>query len=270
MSLQAHEKFGDQVPYGDPSWYQGAPTPYYTASHVVFRAKMRAFVEKELKPYVDEWDEAGDYPEELREKAYKAGILGAIWPAEHGGTPPPDFDAFHDFIWMDELCRCGGGGILWAVFTGFGIALPPVLKHGTPEMRAKVARPVISGQKVMSLAISEPWVGSDVAGLQTTAVKSPDGKHYIVNGAKKWITGGMKASFFTVAVRTGGEGVNGISLILMEAGAKGFETRRMKTQGWWTSGTAYLDFDDVYVPVENLIGIENKGFQYIMHNFNHE
>jgi len=127
---------------------------------------------------------------------------------------------------------------------------------------------VISGNKIMSLAVSEPWVGSDVAGLQTTARR--DGDFFIVNGAKKWITGGTRASFFTTAVRTGEAGMKGISLLLMEAPAPGFTITRMKTQGWWTSSTAYLEFDDVKVPCENLIGEENKGFSYIMQNFNHE
>ena len=120
----------------------------------------------------------------------------------------------------------------------------------------------------MSLAVSEPYAGSDVANLRTTAVLQGD--HFVVNGEKKWITGGCKADFFTVAVRTGGPGFNGVSLLLIESNRKGVSTRRMKTQGWWSSTTAYITFDEVRVPVGNLIGEQNKGFKYIMQNFNLE
>jgi acyl-CoA dehydrogenase len=191
------------------------------------------------------FDSQGEYDESLRERAYKAGVLSPVWPVEHGGTPPPGFDAFHDLIWIDELARCGGGGILWSVFTGFGIALPPILSHGPKAMKEKVARDVISGKKIMGLAVSEPSAGSDVANLSTTAEKKGD--FYIVNGAKKWITGGTRASFFTTAVRTGGAGMKGLSLLLVENPTPGLTVTRMKTQGWLTSSTAYLEFDDVKV-----------------------
>jgi len=258
----------DGVPFGDPYWYNSTASPYYKTTHVEFRDRMRAFVDKEIIPFVAAWDEAGEYDPSFRQKAYDAGVLAPCWPAEYGGTPPPDFDAFHDLIWIDELSRCGAGGMLWSVFTGFGIALPPVLAHGSQAMKDKVCRAVITGEKIMSLAVSEPWAGSDVANLQTTAAR--DGDHYIVNGAKKWITGGTRAQFFTTAVRTGGPGMKGLSLLLVEAPTPGLTITRMQTQGWWMSSTAYLEFDDVRVPVENLIGMENDGFKYIMSNFNHE
>lgn len=237
---------------------------------MAFRDKVRAFVDDKVIPFVDEWDEAGDVPESLRREAYAAGIYGATWPAEHGGTPPPGFDAFHDLIWVDELARCGAGGVLWSVFFSFGISLPPVLAQGSQRLKEMCARPVISGEKVMSLAVSEPWAGSDVAGLRTTAELTPCGKYYKVNGEKKWITSGIKASFFTTAVRTAGAGIGGVSLLLITADTPGVSVRRMKTQGWWASNTAYVTFDDAMVPVENLIGKENEGFKYVMHNFNHE
>ena len=210
----------------------------------------------------------GTFPPELHEKAYRAGIYGAIWPEEFGGTPPKDFDAFHDLILVDELSRCAAGGVLWSCFFCFGIALPPVLKTGSDYLKNKVARDVITGKKIMCLAVTEPYAGSDVAGLQTTAVR--DGDYYIVNGAKKFITGGMKADYFTTAVRTGGEGMGGVSLILIEKDMPGITLRRMKTQGWWISNTAYITFENVRVPAKNLIGVENKGFYAIMNNFNHE
>uniref|UniRef100_A0A7S4M790 Cytochrome b5 heme-binding domain-containing protein n=1 Tax=Vannella robusta TaxID=1487602 RepID=A0A7S4M790_9EUKA len=262
------DKYGSKIPFGEPSWYRGFKSPYYNESHAKFRETVRSFVETEIMPYTHEWDEAGTFPPELHEKAYRAGIYGAIWPEEYGGTPPKDFDAFHDLILIDELSRCAAGGVLWSCFFCFGIALPPVLKIGSKYLKDKVARDVITGKKIMCLAVTEPYAGSDVASLQTTAVR--DGDFYIVNGAKKFITGGMKADYFTTAVRTGGEGMGGISLLLIEKGSPGLSVRRMKTQGWWISNTAYVTFEDVRVPVKNLIGEENKGFYSIMSNFNHE
>lgn len=261
-------KFGEQVPFGDPYWYQGGESLYYKPTHLAFRAKVRAFVDKEVMPFCHDWDEAGTYPPELHQKAYDAGILSCMWPKEYGGTPPEDIDAFHDLIFVDELSRCGAGGVLWGVFWSFGIALPPILNVGSQYLRDKVARDVITGKKIMALAVSEPYAGSDVSGLRTTAVR--DGDHFIVNGEKKFITSGMKASFYTVAVRTGGEGMGGVSLLLVERDTPGVETRRMKTQGWWISNTAYVTFENVRVPVKNLIGKENDGFKSIMYNFNHE
>jgi alkylation response protein AidB-like acyl-CoA dehydrogenase len=258
------------VPFADPYWYNPKyKSPYYKETHCQFALKVRAFVDKELMPFVHEWDEAGTYPPELHEKAYKAGIYGAVWPTEYGGTPPPDFDAFHDFILTDELGRCGGGGIIWACFFSFGIALPPILNVGSQYLKDKVARDVITGKKIMSLAVTEPWAGSDVAALRTTARR--EGDFYIVNGEKKFITSGTKAHYFTTAVRTStGAGAGGISLLLIERDTPGITVRRQKTQGWWTSGTAYIIFEDVRVPVKNLIGKEGAGFLPIMANFNHE
>jgi alkylation response protein AidB-like acyl-CoA dehydrogenase len=125
------------------------------------------------------------------------------------------------------------------------------------------------GEKVICLAITEPTAGSDVANLKCTAKKTADGKHYIVNGEKKWITNGVFADYFTTAVRTGGPGMGGVSMLLIERSA-GVKTTQMKCMGVWPSGTTYVTFEDVLVPVENLIGKENEGFKYIMYNFNHE
>jgi len=260
--------FGEDIPYAEPYWYNDFKSPYYNETHIAFRKKVREFVNKELMPYCHEWDEAGTYPPELHKKAYDAGIYGAVWPVEFGGTPPKGFDPFHDLILIDELSRCAAGGVLWACFFSFGISLPPILTVGSQYLKDRVARDVITGKKIMSLAVTEPYAGSDVASLRTTARR--EGDFFIVNGEKKFITSGTKATYFTVAVRTGGKGMKGVSLLLMEAGMPGFTIRRQKTQGWWISGTSYLTFEDVKVPVKNLIGKENDGFRPIMHNFNHE
>merc|ERR1711862_239990 len=170
----------------------------------------------------------------------------------------------------DEICRCGSAGVLWGLYGGLSIGLPPVLHFGSDYLKAKVARDCLWGDKVICLAITEPYAGSDVANLKTEAVRTPDGKHFIVNVEKKWITNGVFADYFTTAVRTGGPGMGGISLLLIEKTMPGVTTRQMKCSGVWPSGTTYITFEDVKVPVENIIGKENKGFKCIMYNFNHE
>jgi len=143
-----------------------------------------------------------------------------------------------------------------------------VLLFGSEELKDKVADDCLRGKKFICLAISEPEAGSDVAGIHTTARR--EGDYYIVNGSKKWITNGIFADYFTTAVRTGGKGGGGLSLLLIEKSFPGVSTRKMKCTGVWPSGTTYVSFDDVKVPVKNLIGTENEGFKYIMYNFNHE
>lgn len=273
-------KFGEGVPYGDPAWYQEWNTPYFKPSHLKFRAAMREFVEKEIMPFVHEWDEAKAMPKDIwrkcAEAGWLAGVIGPPWPKQYagvklaGGISPDEFDAFHELILIDEVCRTGSGGVAWGMFAGLSIGLPPILHYGSKYLQDKVCEPCLSGRQTICLAITEPEAGSDVAGLRTSAVKTPDGRHYIVNGAKKWITNGVVADFFTVAVRTGGAGMGGISLLLLERGMAGLETKQMKCSGVWPSGTTYITFEDVKVPVENLIGKENQGFKYVMQNFNHE
>jgi alkylation response protein AidB-like acyl-CoA dehydrogenase/predicted heme/steroid binding protein len=272
--------FGDQIPYCDPSWYQEWHSPYYNDSHRRFREAMRAFVEKEIMPYVDEWDDARAIPKDLAHKCFKAGWLplaaATSWPTEWvgdhitGGIKPEELDTFHNLIMVDELSRCGSGGVVWGICGGLAIGLPPLLHFASQQLKERVVPDVLMGKKVICLCVTEPSGGSDVANLTTTARKTADGKHYIVNGEKKWITNGTFADYFTVAVRTGDEGMMGISMLLLERGMPGLKTRAMKCSGMWGSGTAYVTFEDVLVPVENIIGDENQGFMSIMYNFNHE
>ena len=267
-------KYGDLIPYADPNWYQGFQSPYYSDSHRKWRQRVRDFVETELTPNAHEWDESKEYrlPKELYVKFAKAGLLpgvvGAPWPTEYAGPGPEGYDAFHELILIDELGRCGSGGVLWGLFEGIQIGLPPVLNFGSQYLKNKVVREVLSGRKLICLCISEPWAGSDVANLRTTARR--EGDYYIVNGAKKWITNGIFSDFFTVAVRTGGPGMKGLSLLLLEKGMPGLRCRHMKCSGVWPSGTTYINLEDVKVPVRNLIGREGDGFKMIMYNFNHE
>jgi len=272
--------FGEMVPYGDPNWYQGWNTNLYSESHLRFREAVRAFVEKEIMPFTYQWDEAKAVPKELFEKCHQAGWLGAVvgapWQTKYagekiaGGVKPEEFDVFHELIAIDEVARAGSGGVLWALFAGLSIGLPPIIHFANSYLQDKVCKDCLTGKKVICLAITEPSAGSDVANLKTEARKTPCGKFYIVNGEKKWITNGVFADFFTVAVRTGGEGMGGVSLLLLERGMPGITTRQMQCSGVWPSGTTYITFEDVKVPVENLIGKENQGFKYIMYNFNHE
>ncbi|WP_334127985.1 acyl-CoA dehydrogenase family protein [Sneathiella sp.] len=241
--------------------YQG---PHYTEDHRAWRATLRAFIEQEIMPHVNDWDEAGEFPRELYRKAAAIGLLGMGFPEEYGGTP---VDVFFRMISSEEMARTGAGG-LHASLMVHTIGLPPVLAIGSEELKKRVAPAVLAGEKIHALAITEPSGGSDVANLQTRAVR--DGDHYVVNGSKMFITGGMRADYYTVAVRTGEPGRGGVSLLLIERDRPGFTRTPLKKQGWWVSDTAALYFDDVRVPVENLIGTENEGFKGIMSNFNSE
>jgi len=270
-----HAPYGELVPWGDGSWYRGYHSPYYKATHAAWRDRVRTFCEEHINPFVDGWDEKKQLPHDLFGRFYAAGLLpgcvGAPWPTEFAGPcPVDDFDYFHEMILIDEMGRCGSGGVLWGLCGGLSIGLPPVLHFMTGPVRERVARECLRGEKVICLAITEPYAGSDVAGLRATAVKSADGTHYVVNGEKKWITNGVFADYFTVAVRTGGPGMGGISLLLLDRSMGGIETKQMECMGVWSSGTAFVTMTDVKVPVSHLIGTENQGFKCIMQNFNHE
>jgi len=257
------ENFIDgQNPFDFDHRYQG---PFYTEDHHAWRATMRAFVDQEIMPHVDTWDEAGEFPRALYKKAADVGLLGMGYPEEYGGTPVDD--PFFLLVTAEEMARCSAGGINASLLV-HNIGLPPVMAVGSEDMKRRIAPDVLTGNKIHALAITEPSGGSDVARLQTRAVL--DGEHYVVNGSKMFITGGMRADYYSVAVRTGGEGAAGISLLLIEREREGFSRTLLKKQGWWASDTAALYFDDVRVPVENLIGEENKGFVGIMKNFNNE
>ncbi|HID7865390.1 TPA: acyl-CoA dehydrogenase family protein [Pseudomonas aeruginosa] len=239
---------------------------YFDESHQLIRDSVRRFVEREVLPYIDEWEEAEEFPRELYLKAGAAGILGIGYPEAYGGSC--EGDLFAKVAASEELMRCGSGGLV-AGLGSLDIGLPPVVKWARPEVRERVVPAVLRGEKIMALAVTEPSGGSDVANLQTRAVR--DGDHYRVSGSKTFITSGVRADYYTVAVRTGGEGFAGISLLLVEKGTAGFSVgRKLKKMGWWASDTAELFFDDCRVPAENLIGVENAGFACIMANFQSE
>ncbi|MEM8564032.1 MAG: acyl-CoA dehydrogenase family protein [Pseudomonadota bacterium] len=241
--------------------------PNLRPEHEEWRSQLRRFIDTEIMPYADDWDEAGHMPIELWPKAAEVGLLGMGYPEEFGGISE-GIDHWHTWIVNEELARVGVGGIASTLMV-HGIGLPPVINWGSQHLKQMVAPPVLAGEKHISLGITEPGAGSDVAQLTTTAVR--DGDDYVVNGSKTYITGGMRANWVSTAVRTGGPGAKGVSMLLIPTDAQGFSRTALdKKQGWWASDTATLYFDDVRVPVSNLIGEENQGFLVIMTNFNGE
>jgi alkylation response protein AidB-like acyl-CoA dehydrogenase len=281
-----HELFGESIPMGDPAWYQGFNTGFYGPSHVAWRKQIRLFVEEVVEPIVSDWDTAAvqgaleeckEYIRTVYDESGKRGILpatvGKPWPQEYTVVKEPEgYDYFHELINIDETSR-PGGGIAWAISGGLGIGLPPVLNFGIPGNRAlqhRCATECLSGEKIICLGITEGTAGSDVSNLSTIA--EDKGDHFLVNGSKMWITNGIYADYFTVAVRTGppGSAHKGISMLLIERSMPGITTQKMECMGVWPSGTTYITFQNVKVPKENIIGKLNDGFKQIMFNFNHE
>jgi len=243
------------------------PNPHLTEAHEAWRTQLRRFVDTEIAPFADDWDEAGSIPAALWPKAAAVGLLGLGYPEEYGGTSE-GIDSWYHWIVAEELARFAVGGVNASLMV-HGIGLPPVINWGSAAMKQAVAPPVLAGEKHIALGITEPGGGSDVAALATTAVR--DGDHYVVNGSKTYITGGLRADWVSTAVRTGGEGHGGVSMLLIPTDAEGFSRTPLdRKMGWWASDTATLYFDNVRVPVDNLIGGENQGFRVIMTNFNGE
>ncbi|MFP5356999.1 MAG: acyl-CoA dehydrogenase family protein [Gammaproteobacteria bacterium] len=242
-----------------------APHPFLNEDHESFRTQARRFVERECLPHIDRWEAEGSLPRELHRKAAEAGLLQIGFPESVGGVEVPDL--FYMIVLTEELARAGSGGLI-ASLMSHGIGTPPVVAVGTQEQQARFAAPVLSGEKIAALAITEPSGGSDVANLKTRAVR--DGDHYVVNGAKTFITSGLRADYITTAVRTGGDGIGGVSLLVIEGDTPGLTRTPLQKMGWWCSDTATLYFENCRVPVSNRLGPENAGFMAIMMNFNHE
>ena len=226
---------------------------------------VRRFTRDRIAPHVSQWDEAGEFPRELYREAAAAGLLGLGYPEELGGTPAPY--ALRNVVSVRMAREAGSGGVMASLFS-LNIGLPPVVRYGSSELQHEVVPPVLRGEKIAALAITEPGGGSDVASLATTARR--EGGDYVINGSKTFITSGMRADFITLAARTGGPGASGISLILVEGNPEGLQRTLLKKMGWWCSDTATLYFDNCRVPAENLIGEEGAGFRAIMLNFNDE
>ncbi|MDQ2584304.1 acyl-CoA dehydrogenase family protein [Saccharothrix yanglingensis] len=229
------------------------------------RATVRRFTEREVVPHLDEWERAGGLPRSLHRAAASIGLLGVGFPESVGGAG----DLLDTVVVTEELIQAGGSSGLVAGLLTHGIAVPHIVDAGDPAQVDRFARPALAGELIGSLAITEPGGGSDVAALRTTARR--DGDHYVVNGAKAFITSGTRADFVTTAVRTGGPGSRGISLLVVERGTPGFGVdRRLEKMGWHCSDTADLSFVDARVPVANLVGGENAGFGLVMRQFQAE
>jgi acyl-CoA dehydrogenase len=239
-------------------------SPFYTEEHEAFRATVRRFVDKEIAPFATQWDEASEFPRSLYARAGELGLLGLGFPEEYGGVAG---DRFMWIVLTQELARCGAGGISAGLFS-HSIGAPPIARAALPAVKARVLPEILAGRKISALAITEPGGGSDVANLQTTARR--DGEHYVVNGQKAFITSGVRADYITTAVRTGGPGAAGVSLLLIEGDTPGLARTKLDKMGWWASDTAMLYFDECRVPASHLIGAEGLGFKLIMQNFNDE
>ncbi|MEL7490276.1 MAG: acyl-CoA dehydrogenase family protein, partial [Pseudomonadota bacterium] len=236
--------------------------PFDTDERVAFREAARRFTEKEITPHADAWDEAGEVPWALHEKAGALGAFGFGVDEKYGGLGFDD--CFMRASYSEEISKCGAGGVP-AALGGRSISIGPIQSLACEEIKERALADIVAGRKGSSLAITEPSGGSDVANLKTTAKR--DGNHFVLNGSKTFITGGMKADYFVVGARTGGEGIGGISLFFVDADTPGFSRTALdRKMGWWASDQATLHFDDCRVPAENLMGEEDRGFLQIMNN----
>jgi acyl-CoA dehydrogenase len=236
---------------------------FETPERAELRATVRRFVEKEVASHLDGWERTGELPRALHRRAAEIGLLGVGFPEAVGGSGG---DLLDSVVLTEELIQAGGSsGLVAALFT-HGIAVPHIVDCGNAELIERYVRPALAGESIGSLAVTEPDGGSDVAAIRTTARR--DGDHYVVSGTKTFITSGCRADFVTTAVRTGGPGHEGISLLVVDRGTPGFTvTRRLEKMGWHCSDTAELSYVDVRVPVGNLVGAENSGFALIMRQF---
>ena len=236
---------------------------FETDEHRTLRQQVRKFAQRSIQPHAHQWEEAGEFPLTLYAEAAEAEILGIGYPEAVGGNGG---DLSHVIVASDEMVLHGKSVGTCVGLGSHSIALPPLVKAGTDEQKARLVEPTLRGQKVSALGITEPGGGSDVAALRTRAVR--DGDHYVVDGSKTFITSGCRADFVTCAVRTGGEGHGGISMLVIERDTPGFlVSKKLSKMGWWASDTAELTFEGCRVPMGNRIGAENAGFMLIVQNF---
>jgi acyl-CoA dehydrogenase len=239
----------------------------FQEEHEMFRKTVKKFVGKEVIPHVEKWEENGEVPRELFEMLGELGYLGIKYPKEYGGL---GLDFIMESVFIEELTKCGSGGIGAAIGAHIGIATTPVWRFGTHEQKNKYLAPAIQGKMIAALGITEPNAGSDVASIQTKAEKQGD--YYILNGSKTFITNGVNADYVVVAAKTSdGPRHRNISLFIVETGWDGFSVgKKLDKLGWRSSDTGELYFENMKIPKENLLGKENEGFKYIMQNFQWE
>src|SRR3954464_15011294 len=243
-----------------------APTPPFTEEHEELRGTLRRFIDNELRPHAEEWEAARWFPNDGSTKLAEVGYLGLKYPEEYGGQGG---DYLHEAVMCEEMSRVGSGGTAAGIGGHGNIATPPIWKFGTEDQKDRYLRPAIAGQKIGALGITEPDAGSDVAALRTKAERVDGG--WVVNGAKTFITNGVRADFVVMAVKTTGEGGHhGMSFLIVDTDQEGYSASKLEKMGWHASDTGEIALQDVFVPEGNLLGEENKGFYLIMANFQWE
>ncbi|TYP70964.1 acyl-CoA dehydrogenase family protein [Aquimarina intermedia] len=236
---------------------------YFTEEHELFRQSLKEFLQKEVVPHVDKWEKSGTIERFIWEKVGEMGYFGIAYPEEYGGL---DLDLFYTVIFLEELQKVNSGGFAAAMWAHAYLAMTHVNKEGNASIKEKYLTPSIAGEMIGCLAITEPFGGSDVAGMRTTAVK--DGDNYIINGSKTFITNGVYSDYLVVAAKTSPElGAKGMSIFIMDRETPGISATKLDKLGWKASDTGEIAFDNVKVPAANLMGEENKGFGYIMQHF---
>lgn len=233
---------------------------YYTEEHQLFRKSLRDFLDREVMPNIDEWEKANAMPKDLWKKMGEMGYFGLNYPEKYGGL---DLDFWYSVIFVEEVSKCYSGGFAIAPMVNAYMSSPYIFKNGSERLKKKYLEPVINGDMLCAIGISEPVAGSDVANIQTKAVR--EGDYYIVNGSKTFITNGYYGDFIITVLKTDPDaGVGGVSLMVIDRNAEGVSARKLNKLGWHASDTAELFFDNVKVPAENLIGEEGAGFYYLM------
>ena len=244
-----------------------ATTPYFTAEHEMLRATIRRFIAERVLPHADAWEEQGMVPRQVLREMGALGLLGIRYSAEYGGS---ELDTLSTAVLAEELGRSTYGGFAITVLVHTDMASPHLNNAGTPAQLARYMPAIISGESIAAVAMTEPDAGSDLAGMRTTARR--DGEHWVLNGAKMYITNGVHADVYFVAAKTGEPGRNHqVSMFIVEKGTPGFRVARpLKKHGWLSSDTAELSFEDCRIPAANLLGEENKGFYALMRNLQNE
>jgi alkylation response protein AidB-like acyl-CoA dehydrogenase len=233
---------------------------YFTEEHELFRESLRSFLQKEVVPHIETWEEQGRIPRDIWEKMGDMGFLGLGYPKEYGGM---ELDFFYDVVFCEETSRVFSGGFTITQLVVQYMSSPYILKYGSETLKKKYLPGIINGKGIGCIGISEPGAGSDVANIQTTAVRQGD--HYVVNGSKTFITNGVYGDYIVAVVKTDPKaGSGGVSLLVIDKDIPGITTTKLKKLGWHASDTAELGFDNVKVPLENLIGEEGQGFYYLM------
>lgn len=242
------------------------PSPFMTEAHARWRTRVREFVEREIAPHLDAWNAAGTFPDEIFTRAARAGLLGVGFPERLGGHTE-DADPYYRIVFAEEFHRLGSG-VVFADLATHWIGLPPVVNLGDASLQDSVARPVLAGERRIAFAVTEPGGGSDAGALQTRAERVEGA--WRVNGSKTLISGALRADYLLTAVRTGGPGAGGISLLLIDAASPGVTRCQVPGLGWYNASIGTLEFHDVAVPLERLVGVENRGFAGLAQQFNIE